>query len=482
MNPDSQNEKPSFPKKRSSNSYSDSPSPRKSNFGEGSNRNTDEGGGKSRFEEFARNKRGGKSSDTPDRDTSRSSDRPNKTDGDRPYRPKSEGYSDRPKRADGDRPYRPKSEGYSDRPKRADGDRPYRPKSEGYSDRPKRADGDRPYRPKSEGYSDRPKRAEGDKPYRSSTGRFASRPFPPSDSRDASSEDKPFLKRGDSTFKPVETKSGDRKRVKKVVLERYAEPLKKEKGKGRKRPEIIEGRDIRHDFRLNQYLAHCGICSRREADEKIREGLVKVNGEVITVLSTRVRMNQDVVEYDGHPILPEKLLYILLNKPKNTLTTLDDPEGRKTVWDIVVGAARGQRIYPVGRLDRNTTGLLLMTNDGDLADKLMHPSHEIRKMYHVRLNRPMEPADFELMSKGLELEDGMAKPDKLSYVADSDGSEIGIEVHIGRNRIVRRMFEHLGYEVKYLDRVTYAHLTKKDLPRGKWRYLDEKEVQFLKMV
>jgi 23S rRNA pseudouridine2605 synthase len=236
------------------------------------------------------------------------------------------------------------------------------------------------------------------------------------------------------------------------------------------------------ELRLNQYIAHCGIASRREADQLIKNGEVSVNGEVVTTLGTKVVPGEDIIKWKGHPVVPQDHIYILLNKPKNTITTADDPEGRKTVLDIIEGASRGMRVYPVGRLDRNTTGLLLLTNDGDMAEKLMHPSYNVRKLYHARLDREITEEDLTLLRKGIELEDGMAKADKVSIVEGADANEIGIEIHSGKNRIVRRMFEALGYEVKYLDRVAFASLTKKDLPRGRWRYLTEKEVNFLKMI
>jgi len=236
------------------------------------------------------------------------------------------------------------------------------------------------------------------------------------------------------------------------------------------------------ELRLNQYLAHCGIASRREADDIIKNGEVSVNGEVVTTLGIKVVPGDDIVRWKGHPVVPQDHLYILLNKPKNTITTSDDPEGRITVLDIIEGASKGMRVYPVGRLDRNTTGLLLLTNDGDLADKLMHPSHNVRKIYHARLDREILEDDLEKLKKGIDLEDGLAKADKISIVDGAGADEVGIEIHSGKNRIVRRMFEALGYEVKYLDRVGFAALTKKDLPRGRWRYLTDKEVNFLKMI
>lgn len=232
-------------------------------------------------------------------------------------------------------------------------------------------------------------------------------------------------------------------------------------------------------IRLNKYIANSGICSRREADKLIEAGVVKVNGEVITTLGYKVKPT-DVIEVEGQKIKNEKKVYILLNKPKDYITTTKDPKNRKTVMHLISGACK-ERVYPVGRLDRQTTGLLLFTNDGELAKKLTHPKSRIPKLYHVVLNKNFSGADFEKLSKGIELEDGFIKPDALAYTQGSK-RELGIEIHSGRNRIIRRIFEHLGYDVIKLDRVMYAGLTKKKLPRGKWRFLTEKEIAFLKML
>ena len=231
--------------------------------------------------------------------------------------------------------------------------------------------------------------------------------------------------------------------------------------------------------RLNKYIANAGICSRREADKLIEAGVVKVNGETITTLGYKVKPT-DIVEVEGQKIKNEKKVYILLNKPKDYLTTTKDPKNRKTVMELIKGAVK-ERVFPVGRLDRKTTGLLLFTNDGELADKLMHPKSNVPKLYHVTLDRNFSGSDFEKLVKGIELEDGFIKPDALSYVMGKK-NELGIQIHSGKNRIIRRIFEHLGYDVIKLDRVMYAGLTKKNLPRGKWRFLTEKEVNFLKML
>jgi 23S rRNA pseudouridine2605 synthase len=232
-------------------------------------------------------------------------------------------------------------------------------------------------------------------------------------------------------------------------------------------------------IRLNRYIANAGICSRRKADELIAAGVVSVNGEVISELGAKVNPATDQIRYNGELLKTEKMVYVLLNKPKDFITTTDDPQERKTVMALVEKASR-ERIYPVGRLDRNTTGLLLMTNDGDLAEKLSHPRNNISKIYQVELNRNLSQGDFNKIAFGLDLEDGFIKPDTVSYVTGGSKNEIGIQIHSGKNRIVRRIFESLGYEVVKLDRVIYANLSKKDLPRGKWRHLDEKEVIQLK--
>jgi 23S rRNA pseudouridine2605 synthase len=234
-------------------------------------------------------------------------------------------------------------------------------------------------------------------------------------------------------------------------------------------------------IRLNKYIADAGICSRREADVLIESGVVKVNGVIVTQLGTKVSQT-DKVMFGGETLSREKLRYILLNKPKGFITTSDDPLDRKTVMSLVENACE-ERIYPVGRLDRNTIGLLLFTNDGDMAKKLTHPKYGIKKVYHVFLDKPLTKSDMIQIIEGVELEDGLAKPDKISYVTDeNDKKQVGLELHSGKNRIVRRIFEHLGYEVVKLDRVSFAGLTKKDLPRGKWRLLSEKEVGMLKMI
>jgi 23S rRNA pseudouridine2605 synthase len=232
---------------------------------------------------------------------------------------------------------------------------------------------------------------------------------------------------------------------------------------------------------LNKFIAHAGVCSRRDAAELVKSGKVTVNGQQILEPGFKVNGTEEV-KVNGKKISARKnLVYILLNKPKDYLTTVEDPQGRKTVLDIVRNATT-ERIYPVGRLDRNTTGVLLLTNDGELAQKLSHPSYQVKKIYEVKLDKPLTKKDFDTLLKGITLEDGFIAPDALAYADAKDRSVIGIEIHSGRNRIVRRLFEHLGYDVRALDRVMYANLTKKNVERGKWRFLTEKEVRLLKYL
>ncbi|WP_420320506.1 pseudouridine synthase [Flagellimonas sp.] len=234
------------------------------------------------------------------------------------------------------------------------------------------------------------------------------------------------------------------------------------------------------EIRLNRYVANAGICSRREADKYIAAGNVSVNGKVITEMGYKVKRSDDV-RFDGRKLNPEKKEYILLNKPKNFITTTSDEKGRRTVMELISSASKA-RLLPVGRLDRNTTGLLVFTNDGDLTKKLTHPQHGVRKIYHVHLDKNLTLSDLRKIEAGLDLEDGTIEVDEVSYIQGAPKKEIGVEIHSGRNRIVRRIFEHLGYNVIKLDRVIFAGLTKKDLPRGHWRHLTEQEVVNLKMI
>ena len=233
-------------------------------------------------------------------------------------------------------------------------------------------------------------------------------------------------------------------------------------------------------MRLNRYIANSGICSRRRADELITAGEIFINGTAVTELGSRVQPG-DVVTYNGRTLSLETLVYVLLNKPKDFITTLDDPEERRTVMNLVKNATE-ERIVPVGRLDRNTTGLLVLTNDGELTQKLTHPSNNIAKVYDVVLDKPLTEAHFNQIAEGVTLDDGLATVDAIAYPNPEDKCEVGVEIHSGRNRIVRRIFESLGYDVVKLDRVFYAGITKKDLPRGNWRYLTPKEITRLKSM
>ena len=237
--------------------------------------------------------------------------------------------------------------------------------------------------------------------------------------------------------------------------------------------------DPNEEIRLNKYLANAGVCSRREADEYIQNGSVKVNDVVVTELGTKVT-RKDSVLFNDQPVSLERKVYVLLNKPKDTVTTSDDPQGRQTVMDLVRNASQ-ERIYPVGRLDRNTTGVLLLTNDGDLASKLTHPKYIKKKIYHVWLDKDVTEEDLAKVAAGIELEDGPIHADAIAYANEDDKNQVGIEIHSGKNRIVRRIFEHLGYRVTKLDRVYFAGLTKKNLARGRWRHLTQQEVNMLKM-
>ena len=247
------------------------------------------------------------------------------------------------------------------------------------------------------------------------------------------------------------------------------------------KPVTVAKKAMDAEMPLNKYIAHCGVCSRRDAVAIIKQGKITVGKTIATEPGYKV-LPTDVIKLDGKIITPQNnLVYILLNKPKDFLTTADDPQGRKTVMDLI-GNATPERVYPIGRLDRNTTGVLLFTNDGDLAQKLTHPKHGVKKIYEVRLDKPLTKTDAEKILAGIQLEDGLIIPDALAFVDNTDRSLIGIEIHSGRNRIVRRIFEHMGYDVRNLDRVMFANLTKKNVERGRYRFLNEKEIRSLKFL
>ncbi|GAB3194884.1 23S rRNA pseudouridine2605 synthase [Pontibacter aydingkolensis] len=336
----------------------------------------------------------------------------------------------------------------SDRPRREDGER-----RSFNNDRPKREDGER------RSFSnDSPRREGGER--RSFDGN--KKPY-------RENREERLGKQAPSRDRFNDRKEGEDQEAPNYNLSRYKDNPRIKKTN---RKEDEDG-----TIRLNRFIANAGVCSRREADSLIEAGEIKVNGEVITEMGYKVQLT-DNVQYGKKILNREKLVYVLLNKPKDFITTTEDPEGRKTVMDLVANASK-ERIFPVGRLDRNTTGLLLFTNDGELAQKLTHPSNDIKKIYQVELDKPITKADFQKIAEGVELEDGKAVVDDVAILGESNHF-LGIEIHIGRNRIVRRIFEHLGYDVVTLDRVQYAGLTKKDLPRGNWRFLSEKEVVRLK--
>ncbi len=244
-------------------------------------------------------------------------------------------------------------------------------------------------------------------------------------------------------------------------------------------PKALSQTATENGIRLNRLISNAGVCSRRQADALIQAGHITVNGQKVLTLGYQVKPS-DVVKYRNKDLKADKLVYILLNKPKDCITTAKDPEGRMTVLDLVKNACR-ERVYPVGRLDRNTTGLLVLTNDGDLAQKLSHPASQIKKLYQVELNRPIQAKDLQAIQAGVELEDGKVQVDQVAVVT-ADRKTVGVELHMGKNRIIRRLFEHLGYEIMKLDRVMYANLTKKDLLRGKWRFLTSREISYLKRL
>ncbi len=280
--------------------------------------------------------------------------------------------------------------------------------------------------------------------------------------------------RGRSGKSPADKKPFERKKIR-LKKRTAAAP----KNAGKRPAKTSERTATTGEMRLNRFVANAGVCSRREADKYIAAGLVTVNGKPVTELGTKVKMSDDV-RFDGRKLNAEKKVYILVNKPKDFVTTTADPHAERTVMDLVENAC-DERVYPVGRLDRSTTGVLLLTNDGEMADRLTHPSHNVKKIYQVSLDKPVTKNDLMQIAEGVELEDGFIAADAISFIDPADKTEIGLEIHSGKNRIVRRIFEHLGYKVKKLDRVFFAGLTKKNLPRGRWRMLSPKEVQFLKM-
>jgi 23S rRNA pseudouridine2605 synthase len=327
--------------------------------------------------------------------------------------------------------------------------------------------------------NDSDNKSDGDKPFRKSYGGNSSNESRPYKSYNDSDNKKPPYN------KPFNKTSSDRKPFARRYEEKESEqdfPYKnfeQPKNNAANLPPKKEQLEIGEDgMRLNKFLSNAGVAARRKADELIRQGLVTVNDEVVTEMGFKIKP-KDVIKFNGKPVKAGRRVYVLLNKPKDFITTTDDERDRKTVLDLVKNAT-AERIFPVGRLDRNTTGLLLITNDGELAEKLSHPRYEVKKIYAVELNMSLKNDDLQKIKQGIEFEEGIAKVDDIQYVDPSNKKLVGIEIHVGWNRVVRRIFETLGYDVVKLDRVMYAGLTKKDLPRGNWRYLTENEILMLK--
>ena len=371
------------------------------------------------------------------------------------------------------RPYRPR---YNNQGEEGG----YRPQRSSYAPRyNKEENGEqRPYRPR---YNNGPQGEGGYRPQRSS--------YTPRYNKEENGEQRPYRPRynngpqGEGGYRPSRpynsNQSGGYGRPQggRPRTADYNPNAKYSKKKQMEYKEVLA--DPNEPIRLNKFLANAGLCSRREADEFITAGVVSVNGVVVTELGTKVKRS-DEVKFHDQPVKIERKVYVLLNKPKDCVTTSDDPQERKTVLDLVKDACT-ERIYPVGRLDRNTTGVLLLTNDGDLASKLTHPKCLKKKIYHVFLDKNVTKADLDQIASGITLDDGEIHADAISYASDTDKSQVGIEIHSGKNRIVRRIFESLGYRVIKLDRVYFAGLTKKGLRRGDWRYLTEREVNMLRM-
>lgn len=394
---------------------------------------------------------------------------------DRSYRPRFSGndnYGDRPQRSYGNS-YRPRfnngEEGGEQRPQRSYGnnDRSFRPRFN-----PNAEGGDRPQRPRFNsnnergGYGQRPYNAGGDRPQRPR--------FNPNAEEGGRPQRPRFNANGGGRGNFGSNGYGRPQRPRTADYNPNAKYSKKKQIEYKE--QFV---DPNEPIRLNKFLANAGVCSRREADEFITAGVVSVNGQVVTELGTKIKRG-DEVKFHDQAVSIERKIYVLLNKPKDTVTTSDDPQARRTVMDLVKGACE-ERIYPVGRLDRNTTGVLLLTNDGDLASKLTHPKYLKKKIYHVHLDKNLTKADMEQIAAGIELEDGEIHADAISYTDENKKDDVGIEIHSGKNRIVRRIFESLGYKVVKLDRVYFAGLTKKGLRRGDWRYLTEQEVNYLRM-
>ena len=378
------------------------------------------------------------------------SDRPHRTYQEQGDRPRQHAYGDRPQRSYGDRP----QHSYGDRPQRPYGEHQSRPYGERqqrpYGDRPQRNFGDKPQRSFGEQrpYGDKPQRRQGPKP----------------------SQGKKFSKNSKKTWTAATEAGIDRMISRRPQV--AAQAVDYSDNDYVKVP-------IQEEVRLNKFIANSGVCSRREADTLIQAGVVTVNGEVVTELGTKVNIYKDEIKFNGEKLKGEEKVYLVMNKPKGYVTTASDPHAEKTVMDLLKGCR--YRVFPVGRLDKNTTGVLMFTNDGEIAERLTHPSYDKKKIYQVSLNKPLAQEDFDKILAGVVLSDGEVRADELEYIDADDHRKLGIEIHSGKNRIVRRIFESLGYEVKALDRVYFAGLTKKGLKKGEWRQLTEGEVNILKM-
>lgn len=414
----------------------------------------------------------------------RSFDRPSGEHPDKSRRP----FEKRPYSANAPRFSKDNNEGKPFRPRKRD-EESGAPREKRYSDHPSGDVPDKDRKP----YKIKREDTDAPRPYKKRLEKGSGEPFSSRERNSESSETSggdSTWKRGDHEYKP-ERRTGSRDTgTKRPSFKKresdYASPKPggfcRDKFSSQDKPARGKrGYGEDGTIRLNKYLANAGICSRREADTLIESGAVSVNGKVVTLLGTRIS-REDQVQFGGETLSMEKKVYLLLNKPKGYITTVDDPQDRNTVMMLVKDACR-ERIYPVGRLDRNTTGLLLFTNDGDVAKKLTHPGHKVRKVYHVELNKGLSKADMLQLSEGIELEDGLMAVDEIAYTGNADDKKnIGVVIHSGKNRVVRRLFEALDYEVVKLDRVAFANLTKKDLPRGRWRFLEQQEINMLMMI
>ena len=407
-----------------------------------------------------------------------SSDRPRRSFGDNNNGERRSFGGDRPRRSFGDNNGERRSYG-NDRPRRSFGDNNEERRSFG-GDRPRRSFGDNNGERRSFGgerrsfNGDRPRRSFGDNNGERSSFGGERRSFGDRSRRPA----------GNGGFRNTGRKSFNKKELNYFRNEEESGINKMISRRPQASDHAFSDNDmvatpIKEEIRLNKFIANSGVCSRREADNFILAGVVTVNGEVVTELGTKININTDDIRFNGERLKGETKVYIVMNKPKGYVTTASDPHADKTVMDLLKGC--GTRVFPVGRLDKNTTGVLMFTNDGEIAEKLTHPSYDKKKIYQVSLDGKLRKEDYDQILSGIELSDGMIAADELEYIEEDDHRKLGIEIHSGKNRIVRRIFESLGYEVKALDRVYFAGLTKKGLKRGEWRFLTEGEINLLRM-